>query len=163
MKKPLLRIFFTALVCAIVVLCSTHADESASTNQQQCSEWIYMRHVDMYLYFIRHADINDKERALVRKKAYELFFQYWILHRSDHAICPPVPKFEEYFSRLVKNDVMKFVDADDPLSIKPLYKDGMCQNSKILPQVEGLTDADINAWADYQKLVGKFKETFKFE
>jgi hypothetical protein len=145
-----------------VTCCILRTNGGEQTDAGSCFEWMSLRHADLYLYLIKAADINDQERGLFRRKAYEEYFQYWILTRSDHAHCAPDLKFEEYFTRLIKNHVISYVESDDPLSLKPLYQSGVCTNDKMLPQIEGLGEKDLLLWSDYQKLVVKFKETFKF-
>lgn len=162
------------LICAIVgTLATANAGEETNRVSKANSDWIYFRHQEIYTYLLRFADISEKERQLFRKKAYEFFFEYWVLHKSKYAQLHPVADFEHGFALLLRNHAIPSLDADDPLDIKSRYKDGkfvpkplptvggvklVVPETERLPHVEGLPAERLKSWATYQEYVRQFKD-----
>lgn len=168
-----MRLRIANLVRVILLAAFALGGEVQSRSDEEVSpHWIYFRLGETYVYLLRFATISDQERSFFRFRAYEFFFRYWVLHRSQYAKLPPVQRFEQDFARLLKNHACAFVHQDDPLSIRSYYKDGafvpkpfpkveglrfIAPESARLPQVEGLPSKTLKTWAGYQKLVSAFR------
>ena len=135
-------------------------------------DWIYFRQYEVYWYLLRVAELPKKERSFFRQRAYEFFFQYWILHRSEYAQLDPIEEFEESFAVMLKNHTMPFLDPADPLEIKSYYRNGQFVPKPLpkidgvelkvpeevrLPHVEGFPREKLKTWDGYQKYVVEFR------
>lgn len=152
---------------------SEEADSLSKVQSPASPDWVYWRHYELYVQLIRFADLSEEQRSFYRHAAYQFFFRYWILHRSEHAQLAPTENFEKQFAVLLKNHVLPFVEADDPIQIKSHYKDGQfvpkplpqiegvelkVPESARLPQVEGLPKAHLKTWDRYQAYVIDFRK-----
>lgn len=142
------------------VASDSHAKGSADATTyfgDNTPDWIYQRYLDVSGYLLRSSDITDEQRTLHRRKAYESYFEYWLLHRSPRATLQPVPPFEHRFSQLMRRQVLPYMQGDDPLSIHPLYVGGICTNKGWIPKIPILKGEDLVQWSDYQRWVGDYR------
>src|SRR6185295_4553728 len=108
-----IRIFIVGLLLNAGWLGTTSAE--TNTVFTGTSDWAYHRVYTSYVYLLRHADLPKAERDTQCHSAYRTFFEYWLLHHSKRSTQSPVLPFEEHFGRLVRREVLGFVDRDDPM------------------------------------------------
>jgi hypothetical protein len=149
------------LFAGLLICSALHRAPAADTNVyfgDGTPDWAYHRVWENSIYLILHADLSPSERDIQRRKAHNIFFEYWLLHRSSRATLPPVASFEQYFGKLVRREVLASVERDDPLGIRGAYTDGRRRKDAQILKTGTLTDEDLATWAGYQELVAAFKK-----
>lgn len=154
--KPFCGYLLLCLTACVVVSCVAPKRSETSVRSGD-NEWAYWRVAEVYVNAIRVARIPEEERAFFRRHAYNFFFRYWILHRSQHAQFSPLERFEQSFAVMLKNDVLPFVDTSDPLGLSTHYKDGRLVRMPMFDLVEGLPNEQLKTWASYQQYVEAYK------
>ena len=147
------------------LLVHSHAAETnvvKSGGVTNTNEWIFFKSYELHAYLLRAADLPPSEKEVIRRKAYQFFFEYWLAHRSTYASLQPLPDFERRFKFMLNKLVVPSLSADeqaDPQRISALFKNGKrTAPLEMVLEPWALSKEEIGDWNRYQKIVKQYRE-----
>lgn len=100
------------------------------------AERLYARQIETYVYLLRNRDVADSVKDKLRERFHVFALECWLAAKEEPANCPP--KWRNLIRGMLHSEAKDVHYFNDPLSVLPLFRNGVLSGPVAAPPVTGL-------------------------